>query len=128
MKTKTTIILGLLIVAVVMLVAWAGLGRSAPSPLDGFAQCLKDRGAVFYGAFWCPHCEDQKTMFGRAKRLLPYVECSMPNGNAQTPACIKEKIMTYPTWRFADGTEETGILESARLAEKTGCVLPAEGK
>ena len=97
-----------------------------PSKLDGFAQCLKDKGAVFYGAFWCPHCIDQKKMFGAAKRFLPYVECSTPNGNSQMPVCMEKNITGYPTWYFADGTQESGTLELARLAEKTGCVLPAE--
>lgn len=126
MKPKTILILGLLVIAVVMLVAWAAIQRSAPSKLDGFAECLKDKGATFYGAFWCPHCQDQKKLFGTAKRLLPYVECSTPNGSGQLPVCMENKITTYPTWRFADGTEETGLLELAHLAEKTGCVLPAE--
>lgn len=126
MKSKTLFILGLLVVAIVMLVAWAAIQQSAPSKLDGFAQCLKDKGAIFYGAFWCPHCQDQKKLFGTAKRLLSYVECSTPNGNGQLPACIEKKITTYPTWRFADGTEEVGLLELAHLAEKTGCALPAQ--
>ncbi len=125
MKTKTIVILGLLLVAIVMLVAWSAVRQSAPSPLDGFAQCLKDKGATFYGAFWCPHCADQKKLFGTAKRLLPYVECSTPDGNHQTPACIEKKITGYPTWEFADGTRESGFLDLARLAEKTGCALPA---
>jgi hypothetical protein len=25
--------------------------------LDDFAKCIKDSGAMFYGAFWCPHCQ-----------------------------------------------------------------------
>src|SRR6266700_8112952 len=46
------------------------------STLDGFAQCLKDRGAKMYGAWWCPHCADQKEMFGFAFQYVNYVECS----------------------------------------------------
>ena len=34
-----------------------------PGKYDGFAQCLKDKGATFYGAFWCPHCKAQKALF-----------------------------------------------------------------
>lgn len=124
MKTKTLIILALLLVLIVILIAWNSMRQNTPSKLDGFAECLKDKGAVFYGAFWCPHCRDQKKMFGTAARLLPYVECSAPDGNSQMSLCVEKKIAGYPTWRFADGTEETGALELARLAEKTGCVLP----
>lgn len=125
MKKKTLFILTLLFIAVVMLIVWASIRQNAPSKLDGFAQCLKDKGAVFYGTFWCPHCINQKKLFGTAQRLLPYVECSTADGNHQTPECIEKKIMGYPTWRFADRSEETGTLLLARLAEKTGCVLPA---
>lgn len=126
MKAKTAVILGLLLVAIVMLVAWAAVQQSAPSKLDGFAQCLKDKGATFYGAFWCPHCQDQKKLFGTAKRFLPYVECSTPDGKSQRPVCTEKKIQGYPAWDFADGERVSGLLSLEKLAEKTGCVLPAE--
>src|SRR5512143_3304835 len=46
---------------------------------DGFAQCLKDRGVRMYGAWWCPHCQEQKEKFGEASfKLAPYVECGVP--------------------------------------------------
>src|SRR5665811_873658 len=35
-----------------------------PGQYDEFAQCIKDSGTVFYGAFWCSHCQAQKKMFG----------------------------------------------------------------
>jgi thiol-disulfide isomerase/thioredoxin len=126
MKAKTVFILGLLLIAIIMLVAWAAMQQSTPSKLDGFAQCLKDKGAVFYGAFWCPHCQDQKKLFGTAKRLLPYVECSTPNGNGQQQICVDKKIEGYPLWEFADGTRESGLMSLEKLAEKTNCLLPAE--
>jgi hypothetical protein len=94
---------------------------------DGFAQCLKDKGATFYGAFWCPHCQAQKKLFGASVKLLPYVECSTPDGNAQTQICINEKITGYPTWKFADGTQLNGEVALETLAQKTGCSLPVEG-
>lgn len=126
MKIKTIVIIVLLLVVTIMLIAWGAIQQSAPSRLDGFAQCLKDKEAVFYGAFWCPHCNDQKKLFGTAKRLLPYVECSTPDGRGQRPVCTEKKIEGYPAWDFADGTRESGLLTLERLAEKTGCVLPAE--
>lgn len=95
----------------------------APGPLDGFASCLKDKGAVFYGAFWCPHCQNEKSLFGRSARLLPYVECSTPDGQGQLDICKQKKVETYPTWEFSDGTRETGEVPLATLADKTGCVL-----
>lgn len=92
---------------------------------DQFAQCIKDSGAIFYGAFWCPHCKAQKDMFGDSVKLLPYVECSTPDGKSQLPVCTTKGVQSYPTWAFANGDKLTGEVSLADLSEKTGCVLPA---
>lgn len=97
---------------------------NTPGKYDGFAQCIKDKGATFYGAFWCPHCRDQKNIFGKSSKHLPYVECSTPDGNNQLPVCTEKGISSYPTWIFSDGTKETGELSLEKLAEKTSCQLP----
>ncbi len=97
----------------------------AASPVGQFAQCLKEKGVTFYGAFWCPHCKAQKQLFGDAAALLPYVECSTANGNAQTQFCIDKKITGYPTWEFADGSRLSGEQTFAQLAEKSKCSVPA---
>jgi len=91
--------------------------------IDDFAQCLADAGAKFYGAFWCPHCQEQKALFKKSEKL-PYVECSLPDGQGQTQECADEGITGYPTWKFADGTELGGVQQFAKLAEKTNCVAP----
>lgn len=121
-KNILIIVIGILIVAggIWGLVAY----QNKPDQLDGFASCLKDKGLKFYGAFWCPHCQNQKKEFGRSDRLLPYIECSTPAGNAQLPVCTEAKIESYPTWEFPDGTRELGELSLSRLAEKSGCELP----
>lgn len=98
--------------------------KTLPGKYDGLAQCLKDKGATFYGAFWCPHCQEQKKMFGNSAELLPYVECSNPDGKTQTQVCIDKGIKQYPTWIFADGSTLVGEHEPKALAEKTGCSLP----
>ena len=91
---------------------------------DVFAQCLKDQGAIFYGAFWCPNCKDQKKLFGASEKLLAYVECSTPDGRTQTPFCAEKEIKGYPTWEFADGSRLSGVTPLQGLAEKTACPLP----
>ncbi len=93
---------------------------------DTFAQCIKDSGATFYGTFWCPHCQNQKKMFGSSAKLLPYVECSTADAKGQTQICIDKNITGYPTWEFADGARLSGEVELSTLAEKTSCVLPQE--
>ncbi len=122
MKTSNVII------AVLILVIGGGLGYVAyrdtrPGMLDGFAACLADRGAVFYGAFWCPHCQAQKKMFGNSAQRLPYVECSTPDAQDQLQSCIDKQITNYPTWEFKDGTREVGEVPLETLAAKTGCTL-----
>ena len=124
MKTKFFI---LFIVIVVLLIGGLGIfmnrADNAPSKLDSFAQCLKTSGAEFYGAFWCPHCQAQKALFGSSKQYLPYVECSNTD-NTQTQICIDKKIESYPTWIFKDGSQVTGEQTLQTLADKTQCSLP----
>jgi hypothetical protein len=93
-------------------------------PNFAFAQCIHKSGATFYGAFWCPHCQAQKRLFGAAQDELPYVECSTPDGNGQTEICKDKGIKSYPTWTFKDGSRQTGEMSFATLSEKTNCPLP----
>jgi len=116
-------LIGLLVLAGIV---WLIITPSKPSQLDGFAKCLKDKGAIFYGAFWCQHCAAQKAMFSKSVKYLPYVECSTPDSRGQFKVCIDAGITTYPTWQFNASTTDrlTGVIELAQLAEKTSCVLP----
>lgn len=98
--------------------------ENQPGKLDTFAKCINASGAKFYGAFWCPHCQDQKSLFGNSKQYLPYVECSTPDSNGQLQVCIDQKIQVYPTWKFADGSIQEGQLSLQQLADKTKCPLP----
>jgi thiol-disulfide isomerase/thioredoxin len=111
---------GVAIAIVAGLVMW---NTNRPGQYDSFAECLKDNGAKFYGAFWCPHCQSQKREFGRSERLLSYIECSTPDGRGQTIECKEKGIQSYPTWIFANGEKITGEIPLATLAEKTGCQL-----
>ncbi len=128
MKKSSKQVLTWIILIVVVLIGVVVLVKSnsdsGPGKLDQFALCLKDKGVIFYGAFWCPHCQNQKALFGKSVSLLPYVECSTPDGQSQTQICKDKKIEGYPTWEFSDGSRESGEVSLARLAEKTGCVLP----
>ncbi len=125
MNKGTLIIVGITLVVVVGLGFIIAQRETAAGNLDGFAQCIADSEATFYGAFWCPHCQAQKRAFGSSARLLPYVECSMPDGKTRTQACIDKNIESYPTWEFKDGSRETGEVPLEELATKTGCALPA---
>lgn len=51
------------------------LGHRSQHKYDAFARCLSDRGVKMYGAYWCPHCQDQEKEFSASFEYAPYVEC-----------------------------------------------------
>ena len=91
--------------------------------MDAFASCLDESGAQMFGAYWCPHCTQQKQLFGPSVQHINYIECSLPNRAGVTKACEMEGISSYPTWKFSDGTVQGGVMSLEQLAEQTGCVL-----
>ena len=101
---------------------------SEPGKYDTFAQCLVSNGTKMYGAWWCLHCNDQKKDFGDSWKLMMqgggYVECSTDD-RQQLQVCTQAGINSYPTWRFPDGTDQTGRLDMFTIAKKSGCTLPA---
>lgn len=121
---------GFIIFIVILVIIVGGIGfvsnqnKTPVTKLGGFAQCLSDSGAKFYGTFWCSHCQAQKRMFGQAQKYLPYIECSTPNGQGQLQVCKDAGIEAYPTWTFVDGSRLTGELSLETLSEKTSCPLP----
>ena len=130
MNKYTYGIIGILAVAGIV---WLIMTPGKPGKYDEFAQCITDTKSVtFYGAFWCPHCQNQKARFGKSAKYLPYVECSTPDGQSQLQICTDAGITTYPTWEFATSSINpstsrlVGEIELTDLAEKTKCELPAE--
>ena len=112
--------IGILIIA--GLLYWQ---KNRPGELDGFARCIEEKDATFYGAFWCPHCKDQKALFGASTKYLPYIECSTPDGQSQTQVCKDKGIVGYPTWIFANGNRQSGVVSLEDLSATTSCVLPS---
>ena len=121
---NTKVIVGGIVVVIVLLFGWYYYNDAVtPGLYDEFAQCLTDNDVIFYGAFWCHNCESQKELFGKSEKLLNYIECSTPNGQAQRQICADAGIEGYPTWEFADGSRLVGSLTFEELSEKTGCEL-----
>ncbi len=90
--------------------------------LRALAEHLSATGARFYGAFWCPHCNDQKALFEASAARLPYIECS-PNGRRgpRPAACATAGIEAYPTW-VIDGRRFERVLTPQALARYSGFV------
>lgn len=99
---------------------YSGLFDPAAGPekpyLKALAVHLRDSGARFYGAYWCPACQQQKALFEASADRLPYVECT-PNGRngVRNFACVANDIKDFPTW-IIDGRRHTGVIPIAELA------------
>jgi len=126
-KNKTTKFVFFVLVLIVTVVGVGVLANQpkGPGKYDTFAQCLRDSGTRFFGAFWCPHCQTQKKSFGSSAKFLNYIECSNPD-KSQTQVCIDNKIEAYPTWIFPDQSRLTGEVDFTTLASKSACTLPTE--
>jgi hypothetical protein len=92
---------------------------------DGFARCLTERGVKMYGAWWCPHCVEQKEKFGASFEYAPYVECGIKGQtHGQSQACKEAGVSHYPTWQFPPtGERVERIFTLEELSDRTGCAL-----
>jgi hypothetical protein len=117
-----------IIIAIVIVVVFAGayylIWHKRTSRLDVFAKCLTAKQAKMYGAFWCPHCDEQKEKFGSSFQYAPYIECGIKGSQGIASVCTQAGIKRFPTWIFADGTRVEGEHELEFLGEETGCSLP----
>jgi len=102
------------------------LGNRTQHKYDGFAQCLTDRGVKMYGAWWCPHCQEQKEKFKASFEYVPYTECGVKGDlKGQNPVCKQEGITHFPTWQFPPtGERVERVFELEELRDRTGCPLP----
>lgn len=93
---------------------------------DSFAKCLTDRHVLMYGAYWCPHCAEQKEKFGASFKYAPYVECGIPgNTRGEQQVCKDAGIRHFPTWQFPPvGERVEQVLSLDSLSDRTGCPLP----
>jgi len=89
------------------------------------AEHLTASGAKLYTAYWCPHCHDQKELFGRqATEKLTVIECAPDGRNSQRELCEAKKIEGYPSWEI-NGQLDSGVKPLAKLAEASGYQGPA---
>jgi len=113
-----------LMIALVTAVLCTPVGTAQSNNLDAFAKCLAEKKATMYGSFLCPHCDDQRKLFGSSFRYVPYIECSVRGTRQMTFPCIAAQIRYTPTWIFADDERRTGVQSLKELSTKTGCPLP----
>lgn len=100
-------------------VGWEIKSTSGAAEIQ-LAEHLTQVGAKMYGAYWCPHCHEQKQLFGKqAWEKVTYVECAADAiKNPQPEVCTQAGIKGFPTWSI-DGKLDAGMKKLAKLAELT---------
>lgn len=92
---------------------------SGPAEL-ALAEHLRKVGAREFGAYWCPHCHQQKQLFGKeAAAKINYIECDPKGVNSQTQLCQEKGIRGFPTWEI-NGKLYPGVKTLEQLADLTG--------
>jgi len=91
---------------------------SSPEKIK-LAEHLTREGAVMYNAYWCPHCHDQKELFGKeASEKLNLVECAKDGFNNKRELCEAKGITGFPSWEI-NGSIDSGVKSLNELAELT---------
>jgi uncharacterized membrane protein len=99
----------------------AGAGPEKPY-LKALSIHLTESGGKFYGAYWCPRCQNQKELFEASAARLPYVECSPGGRNGpRNLACVNRDIREFPTW-IIGSRRYVGALSPDNLARYSGFV------
>lgn len=93
---------------------------TTPGKYDEFAKCLTEKGVIMYGTDWCPHCRNQKAMFGKSFRYVNYVNCEVEKAK-----CDIAGIRAYPTW-IINGKTYLGTRDLIELANLSGCRINVE--
>tara|TARA_Y100001978_G_scaffold145107_1_gene130126 strand:+ start:773 stop:1705 length:933 start_codon:yes stop_codon:yes gene_type:complete len=93
--------------------------KSSKQKID-FAQFLNDNKIIMYSAYWCPHCHDQKQLFGKkATQELNIIECAKDGVNNQYELCQQKDIEGFPSWEI-NNKIYSGTRDLQELANITG--------
>ncbi len=110
-------------IGIVLVIAYVGFWYHNNHRYDDFAKCMASKQVKMYGAYWCPHCAEQKEILGKSYRFV-YVECGVQGSHSESDECKALGIKGFPSWRFPDGSMIPLVFSAAELSDKTGCSLP----
>ena len=96
------------------------------------AKHLAKVGAKEYSAFWCPHCHEQKLIFGKeAAQIIENenvkVECARESPKGKPQDCTAAGIKGFPTWVIS-GKSYSGVQNLDELAKVSGYTGPRNFK
>jgi|SRR3989344_207913 len=116
-KKNKILLIGIL--AVLIVVSFYGYRNITENVIevdgyDEFAKYLTEQGVKMYGTEWCPHCKNQKKLFGSSFQYINYTDCDK---NRQE--CLSAGVQGYPTWEI-DGQNYPGEQSLERLAQLSG--------
>lgn len=95
------------------------VATSSPARI-ALAEHLSAGGAKVFTAWWCPHCHDQKELFGRqATAKLTVIECAPDGVGARVELCKSRRIEGFPTWEI-NGKLSSGVKTLNQLADLSG--------
>ena len=86
--------------------------------LEGFAECLVESDATFYGTEWCGFCTQQKEILGDVFRQFSnhfFVDCDRYRSQ-----CSAAGVTGYPTW-VINGQRYVGVQSIDALSNAMGC-------
>ena len=130
MKINKKLVYGaiLAVVAAIAVIGWIMVkgGTGVQGKYDDFAKCLTEKEAKLYTTYWCPHCTEQKELFGSSLKYVDVTECDQEGKNAEPEKCKAADVTSIPAWIFADGSKEVGVHALEQLAKTTECTLPQE--
>ncbi|MDJ0734817.1 MAG: vitamin K epoxide reductase family protein [Nostocaceae cyanobacterium] len=100
-------------------IGWEVTTTSGEAEIE-LARHLSQIGAKKYAAWWCPHCHEQKQLFGKtAYKELNIIECDQNGKNARPDLCKAAGIQGYPTWEI-NGKLYPNVQRLDRLAQLSG--------
>lgn len=127
MENKKTNIIGIIVLVVVVIAIVVGAylysasnknsaSKNSNGQLDAFAKCVTAKGLTMYGAYWCPHCQNEKAAFGSSFKYINYVECGYDSSK-----CVAKGVQGFPTWIDSAGKKYEGEQGIQGLSQITGC-------
>ena len=97
-------------------VGWQITTDSGESEI-ALARHLNQIGAKEYIAWWCPHCHEQKQLFGKeAYSKINHIECDPSGKNPRPDLCSAAKIQSFPSW-VINGQLYSGVQTLTELAK-----------
>lgn len=99
-------------------IGWEVTTKSGEAEI-ALARHLAQVGVNEYGAYWCPHCYEQKQLFGvPAYKEVPYTECTPDGKNGQPQVCKDAGVKYFPSWKI-NGELTSGVKTLVELADLT---------